>query len=48
MGLGMRTQAPLHVHTAPELWLGGIFFRAALPPQKPYGLLGTEEEWDRE
>ena len=25
-----------------------IFFHGALRPQKPYGLLGTGEEWDGE
>ena len=25
-----------------------FFFHGALRPQKPYGLLGTGEEWDKE
>ena len=39
----MKTQAHLPVHSG-----GRSFFRGALRPQKPYGLLGTGEEWDRE
>ena len=42
----------LHFHTAPDLWAVDSFFlsffHGAIRPQKPYGLLGTGEEWDRE
>ena len=45
MGQGMRDQARLPVYTARELC---VVFHGALRPQKPYGLLGTGEVWDRE
>ena len=49
----MRVQAHLPGHTAPELFFIFIYFFLllfydALSPQKPYGLLGTGKEWDRE
>ena len=45
MGQGMRDQARLPVYTACELC---VVFHGALRPQKPSGLLGTGEVWDRE
>ena len=45
VGWGVRAQVHLPIHTAPGLF----FFQGALHPwQKPYGLLGTGEEWDME
>ena len=44
---GMAITAP--VNLTPEKEQVSFFsFHGALRPQKPYGLFGTEEEWDRE
>ena len=45
---GMRAQAHLPVHTAPEPCPATLRFSVALRPQKPYGLLGMEEDWVQE
>ena len=34
------------IECGPHIFL--VFFRGALRSQKPYGLLGTGEQWDRE
>ena len=51
MGYSMRAQVHLPVHTVQFISSEHCVLLLLwwfLPPQKPYGLLGTSEEWDRE